>query len=100
LEITDSENVSELMRWFPTLGLGYRGETPGGWGALGKIEFFTRDSLYATVHFDHEMKTWSEGNGDWKLAPGFGSYLSSVIDSQGEKHSVGDHGPERDQVRP
>jgi hypothetical protein len=62
------------------MGEGRKSHRAGGWMLSVEINFVDRRGKTVRIWTNYEW--WSEGEGDWPVAPGFESFITSML----EKH--------------
>jgi hypothetical protein len=87
LEISDPAKVNHLVAFFTELGQGRVSKIAGGWMTEVRITFFTEDGKELMVQIDPDLEYWTEGHGDWELAPEFKGYLTEVL-TKGEEGAI------------
>jgi RNA polymerase sigma factor (sigma-70 family) len=89
LTLADPKQIAGLAAFFPEMGQGKTGETPGGWKVGIQIKFHTArgDPLKVSVHWEGEV--WSEGHGDWDVKPGLWDHLNAMVESEKRKEFEG-----------
>jgi len=76
-EVTDGAELQKLVMFFPHLGEGRESWTHGGWKSFGEIKFTCADGKLIHVMTDYEH--WTEGPGDWPVAPEFSAYIKELL---------------------
>lgn len=87
ITLTDPRWVKMLASYFPTMGLGRKGDPSGAWkpGILIRFHPAKGEPRKVSVHWEGDV--WSEGNGDWDVSAnvnyysGFLGFLDDIVKS-------------------
>jgi hypothetical protein len=69
--VREPQTLKRLASFFPGLGQGKTSPVAGPKPDLARIEFFQAGGKAFTVRVDGQLDVWSEGRGNWALAPEF-----------------------------
>jgi hypothetical protein len=78
-DVTDARSLKRLLEAFPGAGKGNRSPMAGGWLVGTRIDLEREGKPSVTVKVSPGLGVWSEGQGDWRLRPGFAELLAELI---------------------
>jgi hypothetical protein len=67
LTLTSQEDIRRLAAYFPGMGTGKRADMAGGWKAFAEFTFKRSEGTVVHLFADPDLKSWSEGHGDWPV---------------------------------
>jgi hypothetical protein len=77
--VTDPESLKHLVDSFPGVGAGNRSPMAGGWEARARIDLERDGKPPVTVKVSPGLGVWTEGQGDWRLRPGFAERFARLV---------------------